>query len=190
MKSCLENLRPRLLPRRRRLPHQLTKTQLDARLTPATIEVFHQNRRVASHARSSRQGGHTTIKEHMPPAHQAHAGISRQRLLAWAERIGPASGEFVAGVISRRAHEQQAFRSCLGVLRLGKKYGDERLEAACTRALALGSYSFKSVDAILKNSLDQQPLMAPESASLPKASHVNVRGAAYYTNDEQGGRAC
>lgn len=120
------------------------------RITTATIEVLHKGKQVASHARSSRKGRHTTIKEHMPPAHQAQAGMSREKLLGQAERIGPAAAEFVAGVIGRRAHEQQAFRSILGVLRLGKKYGDKRLEAACARAVKLGSFSFKSIDAILE----------------------------------------
>ncbi len=173
------------------VPHQLAKIQLDARITAATIELFHQGKRVASHARASRKGGHTTIREHMPIAHQAQAGMTREKLLAQAERIGPATAEFVAGVISQRAHEQQAFRSILGVLRLGKKYGDTRLEAACNRAVKLGSFSFKSIDAILKNNLDKQPLPEPAPAPLPKAAHVNVRGAAYYdTNDREGTPAC
>lgn len=177
------------------VPHQLAKVQLDARVTAATSEVFHQNKRVASHARSNRKGGHTTVKEHMPPAHQAQAGMTKEKLLAWAEKIGPAAGEFMAGVIERRAHEQQAFRTCLGVLRLGSKHGDERLEAACKRAVKLGSYSFKSIDVILKNNLDQQPLPEPEPRSTPKAAHVNVRGAGYNASPRSGdeteaSRAC
>lgn len=162
------------------VPHQLTKQQLDARLTAATIEVFHKGKRVASHFRSGRKGGHTTVREHMPLAHQAQAGMTGERLLAWAGRIGPFTRSFVDGVIASRAHPQQAYRSCLGVLRLGKKYGDERLEAACGRAVKLGSFSFKSVDAILKNRLDERPLETPEPAALPKTRHVNVRGGSYY----------
>lgn len=174
------------------VPHQLAKQQLDARVTAATIEVFHQNKRVASHARSSRRGGHTTIREHMPPAHQAQAGMTKEKLLAQAAKIGPAASAFMAGVIAERAHEQQAFRSCLGVLRLGKKHGNERLEAACARAVRLGSYAFKSIDAILKNNLDQQPLPASEPKATPKVAHVSVRGADYYasSSERESGRAC
>jgi len=121
--------------------------------------------------------------------------MTREKLLAQAERVGPATAEFVAGVISQRAHEQQAFRSILGVLRLSKKYGDERLEAACRRAVKLGSFAFKSIDAILKNNLDQQTLEAPAPAALPKAAHVNVRGAHYYgapagAEEREGNAAC
>jgi transposase len=162
------------------VPHQLVGKQLDARVTATTIEVFHQSKRIASHTRSFRKGGHTTIREHMPPTHQAQAGMTKVKLLAWAGRIGPSTVSFVDGVIASRAHPQQAYRSCLGVLRLGKRYGEDRLEAACGRAVTLRSFAFKSVDAILKNRLDEQPLEAPQPAVLPKVRHENVRGGSYY----------
>ena len=106
--------------------------------------------------------------------------MNEERLLDWAERIGPSTVSFVERVIASRTHPQQAYRSCLGVLRLGKKYGDDRLEGACHRAVTLGSYSFKSVDAILKNRLDERPLEAQQPATLPKVRHTNVRGGTYY----------
>jgi transposase len=120
----------------------------------------------------------------MPPKHQAHAGMTAEGLLATAGKIGPATSAFMRGVIDARAHPQQAFRSCLGVLRLGKSFGDDRLEAACNRAVTLGSFTFKSVDAILKHGLDQQPLERPPAATTPKQRHENVRGSAYYTPEE------
>ena len=162
------------------VPHQLAKRQLDARLTAATIEVFHKGARVASHARSSRRGGFTTVREHMPIAHQRYAGTSRETLLAQAERIGPQALAFTNGVLDTRAHPQHAFKSLLGTLRLGKTYGNDRPEAACARAVTLGSFTFKSIEAILRHGLDQQPLHAPSPAALPKVAHANVRGGAYY----------
>lgn len=178
------------------VPYQLAKKMLDVRLTAATVEVFHQGARVASHQRSARKGGHSTVREHMPPAHREHVGVTREGLLAWADRIGPATVSFVAGVIASRAHPQQAFRSCLGVLRLGKKHGEDRLEAACARAVKLGSFSFMSIDAILKNRLDERPLEAAPPAALPKVRHENVRGGSYYASqsaprdEAEGSRAC
>jgi len=162
------------------VPHPLAKKKLDARVTATTIEVFHKSSRVASHHRSYRKGGHTTVREHMPPAHQEQVGMTIETLLTWAGQVGPSTVTFVEGVLAARAHPQQAFRSCRGVLRLGKKYGDGRLDAACRRAVHLRSFSFKSVEAILKNRLDQQPLEPAEPAILPKTSHVNVRGGGYY----------
>ena len=116
----------------------------------------------------------------MPPAHQAHAGMTPERLSAWAASIGPDTKALIEGVIERRKHPYQAVRSCLGVLRLGKTYGEERLEAACRRAVALGSYAYKSIEAILKNGLDQQPLDPEPPTPLSKEEHANVRGGSYY----------
>ena len=164
------------------VPYQLVKEVLDARITGATIEILHQGKRVASHARSHREGAHTTVREHMPPSHQAHAGMTSEQLLAWAGRVGPSASTFVEAVIAARAHPQQAYRSCMGVLRLGKSYGNARLEAACERAVTLGAYSFKSIEAILKNGLDRQTLDAPSASGTLKRHHENVRGGAYYAS--------
>jgi len=106
--------------------------------------------------------------------------MTSERLRAWAERIGPATLSFIENVIATRAHPQQAYRSCLGTLRLAKRYGDDRLEAACGRASALRSFTFKSVEAILKHRLDQQPLEPTPAAAMPKLQHANVRGGTYY----------
>ncbi len=162
------------------VPYQLVKEVLDARITSGTIEVFSKGKRVASHARSHRKGGHTTVREHMPSAHQAHAGMTSEQLLAWAGRVGPNASTFVDAVIAARTHPQQAYRSCMGVLRLGKTYGNGRLEAACARAVTLGAYSFKSIEAILKNGLDRQPLDAPNASGTLRRRHENVRGSDYY----------
>jgi len=167
------------------VPHQLAKKNLDARVTATTIEVFHKSIRVASHARSNRRGGFTTVREHMPPAHQAQAGVTRESLLAWADQIGPNTTQFIDGVLASRTHPQQAYKSCLGVLRRGKTYGDTRLEAACRRAVTLGSFSYKSIDAILKNRLDEKPLDSEAPAALPKVQHENVRGGSYYAAPER-----
>jgi len=165
------------------VPYQLVKHELDARVTTTTVEVFHKNRRVASHVRSHQKGLHTTVREHMPEAHRQYADWTPARLLAWAEKVGPETKRFTLEVMEARPHPQQAFRSCLGVLRLGKSHGDERLEAACGRALAIGSLSYKSVAAILKNGLDQQPLELPQAASLPRIHHQNIRGGDYYASN-------
>ncbi|MDZ7802099.1 MAG: IS21 family transposase [Trueperaceae bacterium] len=179
------------------VPYQLRKKQLDARVTASTIEVFHRNARVASHARSYQKGGHTTVKEHMPKAHQEHAGMTEETLFAWAGRMGPATVAFTEGAIAARTHPQQAFRSCVGTLNLGKTYGNDRLENACARAVKLRSYSLKSVKAILKNRLDEQPLETPQAAAPPKTQHENVRGGAYYAapsepreEEQEGQPAC
>jgi transposase len=161
------------------VPHQLIQKQLDVRLTPATIECFYKNKRVASHIRSYQQGRHTTVKEHMPKSHQKWAQWTPQRFIHWAEKIGPQTAQLIEAVLSSRSVPQQGFRSCLGVLRLAKSYGDQRLEAACKRAVAIGGASYRSVESILKHNLDQKPL-SNEAATLNPISHINIRGAHYY----------
>jgi len=161
------------------VPYQLIQKQLDVRLTPTTIECFYKNKRVASHIRGYRPGHHTTVKEHMPTSHQKWAEWTPQRFIHWAEKIGPQTAQLIEAVLSSRSVPQQGFRSCLGVLRLAKSYGEERLEAACARTLAIGGKSYRSVESILKHKLDQKPL-PDETADLTPIRHVNIRGAHYY----------
>ncbi len=162
------------------VPHRLIKKQLDVRITANTIECFFNNKRVASHRRSALPGRHTTIKEHMPKAHQKWMDWTPDRFIRWAEKIGPDTGRLITRVLGSRRHPQQAFRSCLGILRLAKSYGDQRLEAAATRALTIGAKSYTSVASILKHGLDQKPLTAVNAGGEIAIDHDNIRGARYY----------
>ena len=99
--------------------------------------------------------------------------------MRWASKTGPATEKLIQTVLGSRKHPQQAYRSCLGILRLGKSYGEERLEAACRRALMLGSCRYKSIESILKHRLDEQSLEAQQELALPD-THDNIRGPAYY----------
>jgi transposase len=162
------------------VPYQLVKQEVDVRLTANTVELLHRNRRVASHRRSALKGGHTTLSAHMPQAHRQYADWTPQRLVRWAHKSGPATAELVATILASRAHPQQGFRSCLGIMRLGKAYGDARLEAACQRALKLQACSFKSLQSILKNGLDRQALAQAEEPTPDPIAHPNIRGAGYY----------
>jgi transposase len=161
------------------VPYALVKSQLDARLTATTAELFHKGKRVASHVRSYVKGQHTTLAEHMPPAHREHGQWTPRKLIVWGESIGPGTGAFVTTLIEGRSHPQQGVRSALGVLRLAKSYGNDRLEAACQRALIIGARSYRSLASMLQHGLDQRPLSTDNTPSLP-ADHDNVRGAGYY----------
>jgi transposase len=127
------------------------------RATQATVEIYFNRERVASHRRVKAPGRHTTVSEHMPPAHQKYLEWSPERFVSWALKIGPNTAQLVQALLESRKHPQQAYRSCLGVLRLGSHYGDERLEAACRRALPAGIHSYKGVKNILDAKLDQHP---------------------------------
>ena len=161
------------------VPHALIKKQLEVRITKHTLECFHRGNRVASHRRAYHKGRHTTVPAHMPEAHRQAGDWSPQRLANWAVKTGPATEKLILTVLSARKHPQQAYRSCLGILRLGKAYGDDRLEAACRRALTLGSHSYKSIESILRHGLDKQPLAEQTELTLPE-DHDNIRGPSYY----------
>lgn len=162
------------------VPHALVRQALEVRLSAATVECFHAGQRVASHARSALRGHHTTVSAHMPPAHRHQAEWTPQRLIRWAAQTGPATAAVVEQLLASRAHPQQGFRACLGVLRLGNDYGPERLEAACRRALALRTCRYKSLESILKNGLDRRPLPEPDAAGAAAQDHPNLRGPDYY----------
>ena len=162
------------------VPHRLVRRQLQARVTAATVELFEANDRVACHAYSSERGRHTTVPEHMPASHRAHREWTPQKLIAWAERIGPGTAGLVRWQFDHRPHPEQGYRACLGLQRLARHFGPERLEAACTRALHIGAPLFRSVDSILKSGVDRQPLPAADAPRPAVAAHENVRGADYY----------
>ena len=161
------------------VPHQLVGETTDVRFTASVVEIFLRGRRVTSHLRSFRRGSHTTKPEHMPEAHRRHSDWPPHRLLGWAEQTGPSTVELFKGVMESRRHPEQGFRSCLGILRLGKRYGPQRVEAACQRALTVRALSLRSVESILRHGLDSKPL--PEAApARPRQQHENLRGPNYY----------
>lgn len=160
------------------VPYQLVHERVEARFTAATVEVFFKNRPVAAHARLTGRGRYATLVAHMPRAHRAHAEWTPSRLIAWAEQTGPATGRLVAGILERRPHPEQGYRACLGLMRLGREYGADRLEAACQRAEHLRSYRFRTVEHILKHQQERLPLDEPPAR--PPLTHDNLRGAAYY----------
>lgn len=162
------------------VPHALVRQQVELRITRSTIEVLAKGRRVASHPRNPRKGGYSTISDHMPAAHRAHAEWSPGRLIHWASSVGPATGELVKRLLIEKQHPEQGYRACLGLMRLARTEGNERMEAACTRALAIGAHRYRSVASILEKGLDRQPLSRPAQVELALPDHANVRGPDYY----------
>jgi transposase len=161
------------------VPHHLIGQTLAVRLTATTVEVLHKGQRVASHPRHA-HGRYSTLTEHMPKAHQAHREWSPGRFLDWAKSIGPCAAQVIEQQLTDRPHPEHGYRACLGLLKLSRGYGKPRLEAACERALAIHSVSYRSVASILKQGLDQQPLHNEEAAQAELPLHANVRGPGYY----------
>lgn len=165
------------------VPYQYIHHEVELRVSANTVECFYQTKRIASHPRSYAHYKHSTLKEHMPKAHRAQAQWSPERMKRWANKTGPHTMQFIEHLIGSRAFPEQAYRTCLGVLRLGSRYGADRLEKACGIAYEAGATRYHQVELILKNKLDIVTSTNPLNATSPSTvtpRHENIRGAHYY----------
>jgi hypothetical protein len=146
--------------------------------------VFHQGERVAAHARTEAPGEATTLAAHRPPSHQKYLEWTPARLREWATHAGPATAQVIARIFQSRPHVEQSLRAGLGLRRLGERFGPERLEAACARALRFDSCSYPSVQLILQRGLDR-PGAAEPTPTRPALVHQNLRGADYFASGKE-----
>jgi len=160
------------------VPHTLLRETVWVRVAAQTVEVFHRGNRVAVHLRASSDRRHTTIREHMPSSHRRYADWTPERIRRQAGEIGRNTAALVEIIMRERPHPEQGFRASVGIIRLAKSYGRERLEAACGRALEIGARSYTSVNSILKSNLDaKRPAVATDG---PSIVHSNIRGPGYF----------
>ena len=162
------------------VPHQHVGAAVELRVTATTLEVLLRRQRIAAHARSAQVGGFTTVAEHMPASHRAHLQWTPAKLISWGERIGAATAGVVRWQMAHRAHPEQGYRSCLGLMRLAREYGDDRLEAACARAQSIRAPHYRSVKSILACGLDRRDSSLLGGTAAPMPAHDNVRGPGYY----------
>jgi transposase len=160
------------------VPYKLRGKQLQVRYTDYVVEIFESERRVASHKKLDRPKTSSTVKEHMPVGHREYSDWSPSRIINWGRKIGPCCSILCTRIMDVKEHPELGYRSCMGIIRLEKKYSKERLENACKRALKIGGLSFKSVNSILSKGLDYQEVKTEKSE--PMNEHKNVRGSDYY----------
>jgi transposase len=161
------------------VPYTLVRQEVMVRYTNSGVEIFHKSRRVAAHMRSYQKGHHTTIPEHRPPAHAKYLDWTPERIISWAGTVGPNCGEAAKRLMSERKIPEHAFRPCVGLIRLGKRYGNERVDRACSRALKMNIVGYRHIESMLKTGRDQTPV-PDEIPVRPVVVHDNLRGAAYY----------
>ena len=159
------------------VPHSLVRQEVEARITQKTVEIFLRGKRVASHLRSTLPHRPTTVAEHMPSSHRRYRDWTHERIRRDAAKVGPDADTLIDVILRSRPHPEQGFRSAIGILGLVKRYGSERVDAACARALLLNARSYKSVAAILKNGTDKT---TPPTQEAPILFHSNIRGRSYY----------
>ena len=160
------------------MPYNLVHEIVEIRSTPTTVEILHKGARVASHLRSRGRGQAVTKHEHRPKSHRAHLEWTPSRMVQWAQTIGPNTARLFERIMADKPHPEMGYRGCLGIIRLAQKYSAQRVEAASERALLTGACRCKSVESILRNSLDQSPPSSPPPSSTPP--HDNNRGAGYF----------
>lgn len=154
-------------------PYQYRGRTIEVRATWHTVEIFLYGKRIASHPRLSK--GRHTLNEHRPKSHQQYGEWPPDRIQRWAASIGPSTESLVTAIMQKQQHPELGYRSCFGILRLAKVVGNERLDAACRRALDINALYLKSVKSILDNGLDKRPL--PEKPRQLTLIHPNIRGA-------------
>jgi transposase len=161
------------------VPHRFARAEVEVRLTSRSVEVFARGERIAVHLRSSGNGKHTTVQEHMPASHRRYANWTLDRIRTDAAAIGPATAALCELILEHRPHPEQGFRACLGIVRLVKPFGTARVEAAATRALDIGAMTYGSVRSILDNNLDRHSAgqRGPDGVTI---LHPNIRGPRYY----------
>lgn len=162
------------------VPYEYIKQEMDVRITGSVIEIFHDGQRLCSHPRLyGKPGQYHTISEHMPPKHQKYLEWNSERFISWAESMGECTGTAIKAILTAHKVEQQGYRACMGVLKLADKFGKDRIEEACRRALSYTpSPSYKMIEGILKSGND-----TPKPAKKPEPednSHAFLRGAEYY----------
>ena len=160
------------------VPHQYRGQKVDVRYNVSTVEVFLRRKRIASHLVDPAAGKYQTAKEHMPRSHREYLEWPPSRIENWACSVGVSTGEVVKKIIQSKTYPVQGYRASLGVIRLGRRFSNERLEKACERALSIGAHNYQSVRSILENGLDRQ--MPRILESLREVRHENIRGGAYY----------
>ena len=160
------------------VPYQHVGKIVEVRLSESTLEVFLEGERIAAHRRSYRRGSYSTENKHRPKSHQKHLEWTPSRIIAWADSIGPATGKLVEAILKSKPHPEQGYRSCLGVIRLAKGVGAERMEQAARRALHYQLYSYQQVKSILENHLDETT--EQEGSQIQAPWHPNIRGGSYY----------
>lgn len=157
------------------VPYKLVGRTVEVRLSARVIEIFHRQHLVATHLRAPSRGQFVTLADHRPERHSAVIDLTHERLMQRALAIGPATAEVLTEQLHRRRHPEECLRSSLGILRLARDFSPEALEGAATRAVAIRSFSYRSLRTLINT-----PAPAPPAQAALPLEHDNVRGEKYF----------
>ena len=171
------------------VPSRYVQKPVDIRANQHLVEIYFKDKVIAYHKRSYEKNFAITKAKHMPQRHRVIAAVNAQNLINWSKKVGSNTNSVIDRMLSSEMHPEQTYRKCLGILRLGGRYGEARLEAACKRVLHFGVVSYKRIEAVLKGGCDKLPLplvevdTAEEKEQLATHLHLhheNIRGSHYY----------
>jgi transposase len=167
------------------VPHYLyrkePKTKVKMVYDDRVVAIYYDNIRIAQHRRDRRSNEYSTHPEHMPAEHRWYAQWSPARFKRWANSLGEEVVQVIEAVLESRKHPEQAYKVCLGILNLGKKYGQERLLRACAQANEMGTCSLKWIETQLKRTREEERLQQELNLLACIPTHENIRGSGYYT---------
>lgn len=161
------------------VPYQFIGKRVKVIFSKTTVEIYYDYNLIASHPRTKSPHNHTTIADHLASTHKFVHDWNPERFTSWAESIGPETKLMIINILKKKQHPEQAYKSCLGVLGMAKKVGNERLNNACKRALSFNTYHYMAVQSILMKGLDKlDETSSSDLFNMPK--HDNIRGEDYY----------
>lgn len=160
------------------VPHRYVGHQVEVQYNQETVEILYNHTRIAKHVRSFRPGNYSTVAEHMPSNHQAYGQWSPEHFRERARKFGPSTVEYIDRLMGQYSYPEIAYKQSQGILSLGRTYGGERLEAACSRALGHTRSSYTTIGNILKNGLDRVRERSVDEYRIP--DHPNIRGPEHY----------
>jgi transposase len=160
------------------VPYQYITKKVKVIYSKTTIEIYNGSKRIASHMRDYRQYRYSTIKEHLPSHHRFVSDWNADKFIKWGDDISTETGQYIREIIRRKAHPEQAYKSCIGILTLAKKVGKTRLSNACKRGKDFNSYSYPTIKNIISKGLDRELTETEEEKTIPL--HENIRGETYY----------
>lgn len=158
------------------VPHRYIGKKVKLTWTRRTVEIYLNRERIAFHRRNTRRFAYTSVPEHLPSNHQFRADWSPGFFLNKAQKIGWPVVEFFKALFERKQHPEQAYKSCMGILQLGKRFGYERLIQACQRAIDYHCFNYRCVKDILEKGLDKLGESPQQSTESHIPDHDNIRG--------------
>jgi transposase len=160
------------------VPFRYIGKSVKIEFTRTWVAVYLGHERIAYHQRTAGKYGYTTIAEHLPSQHRFVSDWNPEKFIGWARSVGQETEKVISIILASKAHPEQAYKSCIGILSYGKKVGYERLNLACRRADQYGSYSYRAIKSILTGNYDS--LSKDEQVQYQLPLHENIRGAEYY----------